>query len=781
MKQKLKLRHTVIGGTLLLAALGSSALTLGRPRGAVIIGQPLDVTIPVRIEAGEDSSAQCYEADVFHADSRIDGGRVSVTVEPGATAQDMIVRVRSAAVVDEPILSIYLRAGCVQRSTRRYVLLADVASDVAAPFALPSIPRLQTPRPDVATATPLQPLAPPGGARPPVSQRAPSESGSASATAPQAGSAPAAPAAREPGTAPTNVAAERRRQRRADAQAASPAQPGAAAAAPARVAAAASAPVAAKESVVKRKPEAPSARSRLKLDPLDLLVEVDPVLKSSSEMLTPPSDSPQVRAEAAALWRALNAQPLDILRDTQRLQGLEADVKSLRDVTTKNQASLAELQVQLQKAQGERYANLLVYSLAGLLLAALALAAFLWYRAREAARGRDAWWQGGDEARDSKGGESGPRASGAPSKPLTEVDVDLGMDENLFASLKSRTVTGSVPAPQRVTAPLPAPVHAPARPAAVQRAHEHSDFGNSLPGMSRAVNAEELFDIQQQADFFVSLGQHEQAIEVLKNHISDNVETSALAYLDLLKIYHSLERRDDYNLLRDDFNRVFNAQVPVFDSYSDESNGLESYQMAMSRIEALWPSAKVLEIIEESIFRKPGTGDGEAFDLEAYRELLLLYAMAKDVVDRRDDSMDFEASGPPSMPPEAGDSRPGRNTRFSATSIQPLSATNYAESGSADLLPEIPLPKPSPRLGLDIDLDEPGPEAPMLGDHEKTDFDMGDFHSESIMEDIDSMGESRRDEPEPQAPANSGMIDFDLFDAATEAEIAPKPVRPSKR
>jgi hypothetical protein len=54
------------------------------------------------------------------------------------------------------------------------------------------------------------------------------------------------------------------------------------------------------------------------------------------------------------------------------MQALEADVKGLREQTVKNQASLNELRVQLHKAEGERYANGLVYSL--LVLLALALA-----------------------------------------------------------------------------------------------------------------------------------------------------------------------------------------------------------------------------------------------------------------------------------------------------------------------------------------------------------------------------------------------------------------------
>jgi len=349
---------------------------------------------------------------------------------------------------------------------------------------------------------------------------------------------------------------------------------------------------------------------------------------------------------------------------------------------------------------------------------------------------------------------------------VSQVDVDLDVDESMFATLK--TARPVAPAEQK-------PV----------QAMDHGDFVASIPGSARAVNAEELFDIQQQADFFISLGQHEQAIEVLKNHISDNVETSALAYLDLLKIYHSLDRREEYDQLRNDFNKVFNAQVPVFDAYSDKSSGLEAYHNALGRIEALWPSPKVLEIIEESIFRKPGSGDGEAFGLEAYRELLLLYAMAKDVVERGGNVMDFDMSGlsqPPGM-----DAHPP--TGFSNTSIQPLSASlemaRRSDSGRDSLgnslgtaddedapLPEIPMPRPSPRLGLDIDLSEPAPLTSAF-------MEIADDPNRSQRPDLslglamDSIDSGKGDDK----PADSNLVDFELFDAATERDIAPKKPR----
>jgi hypothetical protein len=747
---------------LLLTALSSSALTLGRPRGALIIGQPLDVSIPLRVDVADDSGVACYEADVFHGDARIGGGRVTVGLEPGASPQDFTLRVRSSAIIDEPVVTLYIRAGCVQRSTRRYVLLADVPSEVVPSITLPAAPRTSVPG-----SAPVAAAPPTAGA---VAQPAPGNAASSGSGSPAAATPPrqrrTRPADASSG-APTRAAAERQRQSPSGAPASEAAAP-ALAAAPARPARA--------ESVVRRPAGGTSARSRLKLDPLDLLVEVDPVLRSSPEIVTPITENPQARAEAAALWRAINAQPQDILRDAQKLQGLEADVKALREMTARNQASITDLSARLQKAQDERYANGLVFGLVGLLLAALAAAGFFWWRARNAVS-TGAWWQGagadGEDLPTGRGSAPVPPSDAvAPPKGLTEVDVDLGMDENLFASLKSRS-------------PVPPPSVPP--PRFVRSQGDHSDFGVSLPGISRAVNAEELFDIQQQADFFMSLGQHDQAIEVLKTHIADNVETSALAYLDLLKIYHSLDRRDDYAELRSDFNRRFNAQVPPFDSYTDQSNGLEAYRAALSRIEALWPSRKVLEVIEESIFRKPGTGDGEAFDLEAYRELLLLYAIAKDVVDHRDGS-DFEYSGPPSMPPDSGgDSQFGvRPTKFSATSIQPLSAVHYDEAKdrvtTEVLLPEIPLPRPSPRLGLDIDLSEPAPASAFLDQipppepvSGHADFSFDDFTSESLMgagrDPVDAQPSSGSEPPAPAAHSN--LMDFDLFDEATEAEISP--------
>jgi hypothetical protein len=158
------------------------------------------------------------------------------------------------------------------------------------------------------------------------------------------------------------------------------------------------------------------------------------------------------------------------------------------------------------------------------------------------------------------------------------------------------------------------------------------DFTNSGMGSMRSVSTEELFDIQQQADFFVVLGQHDQAISLLQTHISENPHTSALAYLDLLSIYHVLGRHVAFDDLRDRFKLSFNAQVPEFDAFATKGRTLEDYPAVLGQICDTWPRPEALLVIEDLVFRNPGHADADSFDMEAYRDLMLLYSVGRLVV-----------------------------------------------------------------------------------------------------------------------------------------------------
>jgi len=258
------------------------------------------------------------------------------------------------------------------------------------------------------------------------------------------------------------------------------------------------------------------------------------------------------------------------------------------------------------------------------------------------------------------------------------------------------------PAPRAVAAPLPP----------VSRL-DRMDFSLSMPHTPRAVKAEELFDVQHQAEFFISIGKHEQAVAVLRSHISEEVQTSALVYLDLFSLYHQLRRREDFEGLRVEFNRLFNADLPPFESYSGTGPGLEAYQAALSRIVSLWPTPKVLEVIEESVFRKPGAR-AEAFGLEAYRELLFLYGIAKEIVQSQpapaeagESLLDFDLPSLPAADPTGLAHRGRWGERTGRTAIQPLSAACGDER-------EVAFPSARVEAVLDIDLSTLGMDRPVL-------------------------------------------------------------------
>jgi hypothetical protein len=660
----------VLGALLMAAAANSLALSLGRMRGATLVGRPLDVTLTARLDGTEGLSAACVAADVFFGDSRVAQDKVRVVTSQGVSGEALI-RIRTSSGVDEPVVTLYVHEGCLQKNTRKYVLLAEVAGENASPVpvvggevvaAVPLVAQMPAAPGTGSNAARAQAgsFAPssPGKAQRARPEKIPPTEGSELRSAVSIAPLPAAPAVRRAGK-PTSEPAHK-------------------------------------------------PRSRLKLDPIDLAAERDPVLRSSPELLTEPSADAQQRAAAAALWQALNAQPQDMVRDNQRLKSLEADVAGMLARSQKTEKAVMEMRGQLEQARGERYNNWLVYALCAFLATSLLGILALWMRSRQHSRqvSRGSWW-GKEFAEDSapymaeSTGTSakaflrrGQADESVSAGPLPDSLVDFDPSEPL--SEAPRTASSPGVRSMSVESKFPA------------------EFLPSLSGISsmpRIVNAEELFDVQQQADFFLSLGRPDKAVEVLRLHIMDNVETSALVYLDLFDLYHSLGRRDDYDALRTDFNKMFNAKVPAFDEYTADTHDLEFYTAALSRIEALWPTSKVLDVLEESIFRKPDSRS-EVFSLAAYRELLLLHSIAKKIVTRPAGDADapvkasaapFTALAAPTIP----DTLPGV-AGFGPTSIQPLSArfqnTPPLPSLAVITAPDPTQPPASPRIGLDIDL-----------------------------------------------------------------------------
>ena len=579
-----KYRFAILGTAALCLAISSPALTLGRARGAVLLGQPLKLTVLIQTDPQDDPYSQCFEADVFYGDSKQDASRVTVSSNVTAGSQSGTVVVNASARVDEPVVTVYLRAGCEHKTTRSFVLLADLASEG-------------------------QPA--PAGGR----EQAPAQSPIT------------LPAATAPGTGAVDRLAV-----------AKPAKPVKAVKRSTKVQP--SEPVAATTvAILLAKPVAPR-RAHLKLAPLDLTIERDPTLKLSSELVLGEGEDLQKRAEAVALWRSLNASPQDILNADKRRLSIETDLKGLQAVTAKNNQTLQDLTARLGKAESERYLNPLVYGLLAFLLACCAGVAFAWWRMRQAGQNMTPWWRDGGVSVKSEWADAVHTVP--PSLPtqipveelsesvfevapaLTEVDIDvhLGKPHTPAAVVAAQVA-------QRRSVPVPN--------VAVARAAGHVDFSNSMNASLKALNTREMLDVRQQAEFFMTLGQHEDAIGMLKDSIDGSPDSNPLVYLDLLRLLHTLGRKTEFDQYRDDFNALFTGRVPAYTEFNQSQAGLaQAYPDVCKEISARWPTQEAVDYIEQHLVRAPGDDPSHGFDLEAFRDLLMLHGMARRIISSLD-------------------------------------------------------------------------------------------------------------------------------------------------
>ncbi len=153
--------------------------------------------------------------------------------------------------------------------------------------------------------------------------------------------------------------------------------------------------------------------------------------------------------------------------------------------------------------------------------------------------------------------------------------------------------------------------------------------GESAP---RDVSIDELIDLEQQADFFVALGQDESAIDLLVGHLRATGGGSPLPYLKLLEIHRRRDDRDAYERLRSRFNQRFNAYAPQWGDDMDAGRSLEDYAGIVPRLQQVWPRPlDAMAELEALLFRK---SRGDLFDLPAFRDVLFLYGLARDLLDR---------------------------------------------------------------------------------------------------------------------------------------------------
>ncbi len=600
-------------------AAGVGAAGLSASQSGTVLGQALDFAVQVRLDAGETLSAECVSAEVHVSDQRLPAATVRALIDQqgNGTAR---VRVQTQQAIDEPVVSITLRVGCAAPITRRFVVFADPPG-AAAPA--PNIAAAPLALAGAVAAEPARPVA----VAPGISEN------------PSQGAAP--PLAR-PRKADDKPRAARPSRMTAAAKPVAPSV---------KTSVRSTAVMPSKQTVpLVASPPATSPAPRLSLEPV-------------LPLPSPPTVAARVEADAvgaalAAVAQAASAAQVAALAASasmDRIASLERTVTQLRNDAQANQTLVAQLREKLDQAQGSS-PWLWPLLLMAMLLAGLA--AWLAWRLGRLQAVRQVTWSHrssttlGPPESASRSESAAERQARAPTGPVPFLSTDLptfpprsslGSPQSVPPGATATTgfATQTSPVPRAAASGWPTPGQTRGGAGMPDTAPTDTPMARTEPmpaplrdGDSgvRDVSIEELIDLEQQAEFFIVLGQDEAAVDLLVDHLRSTGGGSPLPYLKLLEIYSRTEDRGAYERNRARFNHRFNAYAPEWGSDLAHGRSLEDYPGILPRLEQVWarPLDAMAEL-EALLFRK---SRGELFELPAYREVLFLYALARDLLDR---------------------------------------------------------------------------------------------------------------------------------------------------
>lgn len=569
-----------VGCALLCAAGTVRALGYGRVVNVSHLGQPLNFAAAIRLEPDETLPSECASAEVVAGDVRLPSVAVRLTVEPGSEPNERLLRVTTSVAVEEPVVTVTLSAGCNGRLTRSFVTLVDppgvqlAQSDSVAPLTLP-------PQRVESQVAPVM----------------------AVVEAANAASAPA-PAAAVPQRRSDTPRPVRPRvvERRPDAEAA-----------PRR---------AAGEAPARPRPPAAATLARRSGPRLQLDPEAAPVRAAAARPLetaavvASAASAASFEAAQAAAAAASAASAAEAAQ--RRLLAMEQNLARLREESQATQKALATLQASLEQSQAARYTNPLVYALAALSALLAAAVGLLWSRQSRSRPGSQ-WWL-------APAGGAAAGAAAAARRP--EPAAGAGRVETQPAVMDERAMRRELANPPTIAQPtlIPPTELPPVAPAPAPVAIAEP------PTLRRELSVEELIDLEQQADFFVVLGQDEAAIDLLMGHVRSSGGASPLPYLKLLEIYRRRGDREAYERIQDRFNNRFNTYAPDWEHDLAQGKSLEDYPDALAQLQRLWSDpARVTLSLDAALLREDENPD--TFDLPAYRELLFLYSIARDLAE----------------------------------------------------------------------------------------------------------------------------------------------------
>lgn len=702
-------------------AWNASALSLGSPRGNVVLGAPFDLVVGLQPDGGNDAGSSCVRAELLAGDRPIEASRVRVS----PTSSGKAVRVQASYTVDEPVVTLKLWAGCEGGISRSYTLLAQLPETVDATGNQPINVR------ELAAAQPAQPALSSVGAA--SGSGAASDSSSAS---PGAAAGRNARADARPATAPVAKAPKpqpKPKPRPKPKAAAEKSKP----------------PVG-----VTAQAQAGQLQAGLRIEPRLRMEPVEEWLGTGGT----PGAAGATDGGAAPATPIPDAGSEQLAEANKRVQALEAEMAAFKKRDGVDRGQLAQLRAELDAMRQESGGSSWLFNALLLaLIAAVAVIAWMAWKMRSGAslfsREPDAWRESVERSSQDPVPSSPPHShddgintlphSLDPHRPTRPMAPSL-RDHRPAPSPDDRRGPDTLASPhvQRgaqmrpgvtyelhedvdpgdfgpATIPVPVSVHAELPESEAQGAVSSRSPAPEAIKARRMVQPGEMFDVQQQAEFFISVGEHQQAIELLRSHIATHEDSSPLAYLELLHLYYTLSRRDDFDQLRARFARHFNARVPAMPGFTDKGSSLlQGYPEQLARIEALWPVDEVEECLAHYLFKQDGAPDPDApapFDLAAFDDLLLLLSIARtSPAGTRGEPGPRERTTPRMVAGTAAASAATAGAAAFASAAEPAPAAAFAPASTStgvDWMAELQPPvEPAQQQPASLPLEDPGLE-----------------------------------------------------------------------
>lgn len=569
-----------LGAVLCFCASSAHAVGFGRVSNTTQLGQPLNFSAVIRLEPDESLTRECVSAEVQSGENMLQPGLVRATLEGSADAADRVVRVTTSVLIDEPVVTVSVTVGCDARVTRKFVAFVDppVLNLAQAQPQLPISNDAST------TARSESPVAPVFDAARSMARPVPEQAARTYTAKKRARTRVAATARPVAAPAPEARAPQAAEANRSNAVARA-----------APVARAASGP----RLVVESAPRAAAVSASAPAS--GPMAAVAPTNSASAAMTPPPPALP------------LDDQATELARERERVRLLEDGLAKLRSDSQATQKSLVALQAKLKQAEALGDSRGLAYALGALAaLLAMVAAALAWrqWRSRKMAE----WWNP-----PTSGATLAAPDEAAPVAANRAVPPARALAANLQATKLPAARSGHFPTiTQEASLTAPAPLG--------------SGAGAVVEEPVRELSVEELIDLEQQAEFFLVLGQDDAAIELLMSHVRSDGGVSPLPYLKLLEIYRRQGDTAAYQRIRERFNLRFNAYAPDWDADLQHGRTLVDYPDTLKRLQDLWSAPpRVMETLDASLLRRNSAD--ETFDLPAYRELLFLYSVARDLAE----------------------------------------------------------------------------------------------------------------------------------------------------